>query len=482
METYPRTRAQHLRADLLYFAFQVLAESDGEMRVDALFNEVFQRVELDELAQARSFSGRTRWKTVLHWISVSCVHLGLLEKRRGTWQLTDLGLAIAKLSRDDLYSGVFGKSRKVRTPEFFDSGPESDRIISMENALDIRSFQLAMASRAPNDTPDEFHLQQVFFATNRGSHLVDGKFAFGPDRSQTVHYGSCTVSIPLNHLMGEVERPSLFRMELNDDPKKHIVLQQIVKLEQQTFFAKVAQRISGSSSKHAFIFIHGYNVSFEDAALRTAQISHDLNFDGAPLFFSWPSAGSVEAYMRDENNIEWAKPGIKTFLMDFLSKSEAEKVFLIGHSMGNRGLAWALKDIVTESPEIMERIAEIILTAPDIDAAVFTDQIAPAIVASNTPLTLYASSGDKALAASKNFHGYRRAGDSKGGVTVLKGMETIDATGVDTSFLGHSYVGSARTILSDLFYLINLGARARTRFGLVTVDSSGGEPHWRFRL
>ncbi|WP_429550866.1 alpha/beta hydrolase [Paraburkholderia sp. MM5477-R1] len=39
------------------------------------------------------------------------------------------------------------------------------------------------------------------------------------------------------------------------------------------------------------LFIRGFKVGFVDAARRTAQMAYDLGFDGAPVFFSWPSQG-----------------------------------------------------------------------------------------------------------------------------------------------------------------------------------------------
>jgi esterase/lipase superfamily enzyme len=50
--------------------------------------------------------------------------------------------------------------------------------------------------------------------------------------------------------------------------------------------------------KDAFVFIHGYNVSFEDAARRTGQFAYDLKFVGAPIF----TAGlqrAISAYYYD---------------------------------------------------------------------------------------------------------------------------------------------------------------------------------------
>ena len=43
----------------------------------------------------------------------------------------------------------------------------------------------------------------------------------------------------------------------------------------------------------ALIFVHGFNVSFDNALFRAAQIAYDLNFDGPGVSFSWPSRGQA---------------------------------------------------------------------------------------------------------------------------------------------------------------------------------------------
>ena len=96
-----------------------------------------------------------------------------------------------------------------------------------------------------------------------------------------------------------------------------------------------------SKTANAFVFVHGYNVTFEDAARWTAQITYDLGFDGAPTFYSWPSRGSVPAYTIDEQNIEWTQSNLRRFLEDFFTRSQAQNVYLIAHSIGNRALTRA---------------------------------------------------------------------------------------------------------------------------------------------
>jgi esterase/lipase superfamily enzyme len=292
-------------------------------------------------------------------------------------------------------------------------------------------------------------------------------------------YGSCDISIPRDHRMGQLESPSLWRLEFRDDPAKHVVLLSAEVQDRDNYFAALKTQIRASAGKSAFIFIHGYNVTFEDAARRTGQMAYDLGFDGAPVFYSWPSRGDIAAYTIDENNIEWSTPHITAFLADFLASTEAAQVYLVGHSMGNRGLVRAVADLLAAQPQLAQKITEIILSAPDIDAAIFKHDIAPQLAHARNPVTLYASSQDLALAASKAVHGYPRAGDSGAGMLIVAGVETIDATGVDTSFMKHSYFAEKRSALSDMFYLIRNQARADQRF-LDPVDTPAGR-YWTFK-
>lgn len=127
---------------------------------------------------------------------------------------------------------------------------------------------------------------------------------------------------------------------------------------------------------------------------------------------------------------------------------------------------------------------EIILAAPDIDADVFRNEIAPQLISMPSKTTLYASSRDEALIYSKRVNGSARAGESGSGLVVLSGIETIDASEADTSLfwrLGHSYIADSYTLLADLFQLIEQGMRAAKRFNLEAVQANGVIPYWRFK-
>lgn len=109
---------------------------------------------------------------------------------------------------------------------------------------------------------------------------------------------------------------------------------------------------------------------------------------------------------------------------------------------------------------------EIVLAAPDIDSRVFQTQVLPHLEENTQHCTLYASSHDRALMMSRYFHNYQRLGETEPQLIVANGMDTIDASLVDTSLLGHSYIGDVQSIVSDLHDLVVVGKRPMDRGGL----------------
>jgi hypothetical protein len=60
-----------------------------------------------------------------------------------------------------------------------------------------------------------------------------------------------------------------------------------------------------------------------------------------------------------------------------------------------------------------------------------------------------------ALALSHHLRGCCRLGESGANLTVLPGIDTVDVTRVDLSFLGHSYYGDEVPVLGDIGMIIN---------------------------
>ncbi|HKB41739.1 MAG TPA: alpha/beta hydrolase, partial [Gemmataceae bacterium] len=133
----------------------------------------------------------------------------------------------------------------------------------------------------------------------------------------------------------------------------------------------------------------------------------------------------------------------------------AEEVNLIAHSMGNLGLIRALERITATSPS-EKPFRKIILAAPDVDRRVF-DQLAKAYSEVAHQTTMYVSSEDKALWSAGIVWGNPRAGYAQPPrlePLVVSGIDTVDVTHMDLSWLGHSTFATARAVLTDLYQIL----------------------------
>jgi len=324
---------------------------------------------------------------------------------------------------------------------------------------------------------------RLFFATDRQRSSAAGAPAFfgtEPAAANAMTYGVCEVSIPRSHDMGELEGPSIWRLEFRQDIEKHVVLvaDTLKALDRSAFLREIEQKVSTSKDSDALVFVHGFNVSFEDAARRAGQIVYDLGFKGAAILYSWPSQGalSLTAYLKDGENAQLSTRPLQDLLNDLRLHSGARTVHIIAHSMGNRLVTAALANVAT-SGTVAPRFRQVALLAPDVRAELF-ERLATSFRSAADRVTLYASSMDEALMASQKLNGYRRAGQGGDNILVIAGVDSVDASAVNTSRLGlfHQYYADNRTILSDLFYLLQ-GKGPEERHGL-EKDSRG---FWRLR-
>jgi esterase/lipase superfamily enzyme len=316
---------------------------------------------------------------------------------------------------------------------------------------------------------------RIFYGTDRREHAdaVSG-IAYSHERSEggVLNFGECLVTVPRGHKVGVLESPSILRFEFKADPTRHIVLHSVLKQSEHEFLKRVAVAVADSPDREAFIFVHGYNVAFETCARRTAQIAFDLKFSGASIFYSWPSNARISDYTVDETNALWTVPHFDRFLTLIAQYSGAARLHVMAHSMGNRPVCDALRGIAARiADQGRPKLQELILAAPDIDTDTFR-QMADALRSRAERITLYASSKDKALGLSCRIHGYSRAGIP---ILIVPGVDTVEASAVNTDFLAHSYFCEDRSVLSDIYHLIRAKTPPETRFDLTEVPTASGK-------
>jgi esterase/lipase superfamily enzyme len=328
------------------------------------------------------------------------------------------------------------------------------------------------ASVAAAKTIPEVTKVKVYFVTER--EQVPGAVSFADHRSPDgkTHYGVASVTIPPTHVMGEIELPVWWKFE-REDPQKHFTLSAAT-LSTDDFFGAIARQLRDycPQTKEVFVFVHGFNNSFDEAIFRAAQISNDTGFDGVPIVYDWPSWSKKRDYIADKTAIISSVQGIEALLTDVANRTGATKINLIAHSMGNFGLLTALQDLVHS--QRLPSINQLILAAPDVDV-VRIKQIVPELVATKKigRITLYASQRDLALYASLEANKAFPAGHVPP-VTLISGVDTVDASAIESSFfgLGHDYFATTRAVLTDISLLLKSGSPP-PRVGLKRTQQNG---------
>ena len=308
------------------------------------------------------------------------------------------------------------------------------------------------------------------YATNR-MPLDNG---YGKQLAENVSYGFVEVSIPPNHVSGRLERPSTpwYWIDERESAEKHVVLRRLLKRDKDTFLSELVN----ADNESILLFVHGYNVSFEEAALRSGQLYRDLRFPGKFVFFSWASDGDTGGYTNDGTKIADSVEDISDFVQLLAAREQVQSMYMLGHSMGSRGLTRALASIKEKlSPNAAGKLKELILVEPDISQNNFRTRIAPGLRDLGARVTIYASENDGALAISNPVNnGVPRLGQAGEHLYIADGFETIDSSDIGMSFfsLNHSEYAENVEFLHELNDVIE-GKPAELRPGLVKRDR-----HW----
>jgi esterase/lipase superfamily enzyme len=323
-------------------------------------------------------------------------------------------------------------SRRYGTAEGFSPDKPVPRMMFARKVVEPLPPPTAMGRLVP-----------VMFATDRAMVVEEGSarpaFLDGRGR-ELITYGVAEVSIPESHKRGKIERPSFWKLEFREDPEKHVVVASCVSVDLASWQGIARQRMHDAGSKAALVFVHGFNVQFDEAIRQAAQIGFDIQFHGLISAFSWGSEGKLLGYLADDAAAQLAARRLAAYLIMLKQQVGVDSVHLIAHSMGNLVLLKALQAVALESQPLLEQV---ILAAPDVDAGLFKEAVAD-LKGKAVRYTLYGSEHDKALSASKAARiGYARAGDGGRNVLVVDGVETVDASAVGEDLLGTPRTGRA---------------------------------------
>lgn len=240
----------------------------------------------------------------------------------------------------------------------------------------------------------------------------------------------------------------------------------------QAFWAEVEEEVANTASGSIVVFVHGYNYGFERTCKAAAELQRTLAGKARVLMFSWPSNGRPMDYVPDQADVEWSVPLIAQLLADLADRLGPERVQVLAHSLGSRGVIFALERLRAER-ESRPLVGQLVLMAPDFDAEVFVERL-PMLLPLVSGITLYASGNDTPLKASRQLHQAARLGEAGEFLTVAPGMQTVDVSPLGRyQVMGHEYFRFHPGAAADLAELLGEGRQAAERSGLRPVQSNG---------
>jgi esterase/lipase superfamily enzyme len=366
-------------------------------------------------------------------------------------------------------------------------------------APDDESTRLAAQKRGYFEVPVFFGTTRVRSGERQNNSRSLVKFGNDQPRPLTLTLGRAVVTVPYDRQPGSIQRPETdliitriaFRRE---DPTRDFTIAEAAVLSSAELVSQMKRQIAGAKrfKDQALVFVHGYNVSFDDAIFRTAQIAKDIEFDGPAVAFSWRSAGGMWDYRHDIDTAKESRVALRDLLTLIARDTGVTNVNLIAHSMGNDPVI----EVLRENAEIRRaggrpqdlKLNEIVLASPDVARDVFTQFAGAFSGIAKGGITLYASSNDRALVASKRVaSGLVRAGEiPKEGILVLPGIESIDITEANTGFFStnHSTFADRRHLIDDMGLLFERTSNKRppnVRFPVYKAQGRAPSQWWQYR-
>jgi esterase/lipase superfamily enzyme len=309
-----------------------------------------------------------------------------------------------------------------------------------------------VAQPSPAANNNTWVSQRVFYATDRQPTNTKAKYGTQPGPMQ---YGYADVAIPAFHRPDPQTFLSMIvSVFQHKGPSQALSLVNTSVETLPAFRVDLQTAVQRSPQHDAFVFVHGFNTPWSAAIESTAEIAFDLNFPGPAISYSWPSVGdgtafSLLLYGRDKQRASDAAPDLAALLEDITANSGVEQVHIITHSMGAYELCMALAQIKLEGHPSLQKIHDISMAAPDVSVDQFGPTFAALLSATSNDNTYYVSSKDLAMIGSLEWSGDRPLGDGNPLLTIVPGYSVVDASAIDTDFLGHGYFLDQPEVVED---------------------------------
>ncbi len=264
----------------------------------------------------------------------------------------------------------------------------------------------------------------------------------------------------------------------------------------ERFSREVNQRLENNNTKEIYIYVHGFNINFENPLLVTSELWHYLGYSGVFISYSWPTKRNLFSYWADIETARFSSRNLRKFILYLANNTEAERIHLVGYSAGTRVVTRALADLgmfgaFLAKDEIKKhtKLGNVILIGSDVDPDTMTGYLLDGIMRVPDSLTIYQSAHDGALGFLSKILTQNRTGQADYDISSLtpvqkkfveenphfRIIDVTDAPGSDDG-RGHNYFRSSPWVSSDVLMTLMYDLSPDKR-GLVRENDI---PIWRF--
>ena len=199
------------------------------------------------------------------------------------------------------------------------------------------------------------------------------------------------------------------------------------------------------------VYIHGYGESFARNCRRAALLKSRLQLGDRFLLFSWPASNYL-TYAQDIGDLEQSLDDLNELLTTILETVNHDRIVLMAHSLGSRGLVNALK----RRNDGEAKFSEAVFVAPDIRRDVFLENVHE-LQDRVSDITVYMSDNDRVLWISATVNASGRLGLAKEFEVDIDRISIVDITPTGTNDIsGHMYHMFNPAVVEDLRVLFDV--------------------------
>lgn len=323
-------------------------------------------------------------------------------------------------------------------------------------------------------------MPKIYYCTNRaqpGPYTTDGPLKKTPQG----YYSDKDDQVNDNIDFGEIE----YRKS-----RGKITLQAPSIIHSSKLLPRLADWFRNQESRNQqqiCIYVHGFNVTFEEAVDAAAKLHDELvkrGYQGLMALFTWPSDGKLTHYFSDQVDAERSSTAflrglmkVKKFIDETFAGDPSQvcsaRIHVLAHSMGNLLLQNALFNIWNYAGRRPHHrlLNEVVMAAADIaNEALEPGEPGEAIPAMASRVTVYYAEDDLSMPASKvanvaHLRFSRRLGQfgPEHPERLPQNVWAVDCSKPNKGFLGHSYYLESKDMLDDLASVLGGGPGSRKR-------------------